>query len=112
MDHDVRIIQENPTAFRAALAAYRTKVLLHQLFLDTVNDGVYLTLGRSGGNQEDVSERQTLADVQGDNVFSKLVCRGTRSVTGEGDGLFMCRHGYSLLWPVAYVWRLPLFSEN
>src|SRR4029453_632581 len=108
MDDDVRVVQEHPAAFGTAFPTNRAKVLLHQFFLDAINDCVDLAFWGRRGNEEDVSQGEAFTDIEGNDVFCQFVGRSTRGVTGEGDGLFMCRHGTPCCgrWPVNGVSRV------
>jgi len=63
-----------------------------QLLLDGVDDGFDLTLVVAGDDEEDVGDREALADVDDHDVGGELVGRRLGSELRGLDGFVRCGH--------------------
>src|SRR3954468_5053487 len=104
VDDDVEVVHEDPARLADALDAARQQALvLLEAQVDAVVDGLRLTVGRAGDDDEEVGVARHLAQVEHDDVGSLLVRRVGRGGGGEPLGA----HGHAAGLPAG--WR---YSER
>ena len=69
-------------AFAAEDASIRTRL---QVEFDLFDEGLHVTGGRTGGDDEDIGDNDEVRDVEEEDVFALLVCnRSSRFLGGGG----------------------------
>src|SRR5680860_1823277 len=98
VDDDVGEVDQHPAAIAFAFPAHRLDAELAKLVLDVVDDRADLAVVGSRRQNEDVGERELLADIQSDDLAGQLVLGGCGCSSGEVNGVL--RGGHAVLLKV------------